>query len=355
MILFLVPLLAFLFFILERRLYRKVWRKKLGVSVSFSSSVIRSGEEVVATEITRNSKGFPLPSFSLEWGLERLFAPYSVDGKPVVFSTLFALPGRKEVIHKSTIKGLKRGKYTVSECKMTSTDLFSSELLSSSFPIHSSFTVLPGRVEGFSESYAYRGFLGTVISRRMSQDDPFEVKAIRPYAPTDPMRSINWKVSARTGSLKTNQYEWTTDESVTLVLSFGRGSEEENEKLIEYASSFAFLLLSRGITLSMISDGRSAEDGEMVSLGKGSGKGHSLSLDMALSGIKVTSTSDRDYMDLLKKVESVDGSVPVLFSASLCRDERKAFFAATAAEGAIFLLKGEEGEGIYMLEDGHEE
>ena len=188
----------------------------------------------------------------------------------------------------------------------------------------------------------------------MNQEDPFEIKAIRPYFPTDSMRVVNWKTSAKTGSLKVNQYEWTTDESVMVALDLSRGNEEERETLIEYVSSFSSLLIERGVSLSLSSNGRDYKNGTMVKVGEGSGGSHIDSVDKALATIKVSSTDSMAFSNLLEfALNNIDDCVPVLFSVYMDEDEIERFFSISKKEGAVFLLKGNEGENVFLLEEGN--
>ena len=59
---FLLPISLIVLFILERLFFRKNWRKGLSVNVTFSESMIRSGEGVVVKEKSDNRKRIPLLS-----------------------------------------------------------------------------------------------------------------------------------------------------------------------------------------------------------------------------------------------------------------------------------------------------
>ena len=188
----------------------------------------------------------------------------------------------------------------------------------------------------------------------MNQEDPFEIKAIRPYFPTDSMRVVNWKASAKTGSLKVNQYEWTTDESVMVILDLSKGEEEEKETLIKYVSSFCSLMLKRGVSLSLVSNGRHYEDGNRVKVDEGSGIGHIDSIDRALSAVKVFSSQDSSSRFLNEILHNELKCVPVLFAVFVEEEESEDFFSLSKKEGAIFLLYGREGERVFVLEEEDE-
>ena len=350
----LLPLVLILLFFIERAIYKKLWRKALNVSVVFSEKTIREGEGVKVMEKSENRKRLPLSFVSIEWSLERLCNQYKEGDKPFAVSSSFSLPSFSSVKRNKTINGLKRGIYTINNGKITSSDLFSLE--NYIYPLYSGsrLFVFPERKEAFSSSYAYRGFLGTVLSKKMNQEDPFEIKGIRPYFPTDSMRVVNWKASAKTGSLKVNQYEWTTDESVMVILDLSKGEEEEKETLIKYVSSFCSLMLKRGVSLSLVSNGRHYEDGNRVKVDEGSGIGHIDSIDRALSAVKVFSSQDSSSRFLNEILHNELKCVPVLFAVFVEEEESEDFFSLSKKEGAIFLLYGREGERVFVLEEEDE-
>ena len=350
MIFVLLPLILVSMFFLERVFFKKNWKKGLKVTITFSEECIRKGEDVFVEEKSENAKRIPLPFISVKWGLERLYAPFLIDGKSLVYSSSFSLPGMRSVKRKKKIDNLKRGIYTINNGVVASSDLFSYDQYS--FPLYpgSVLYVTPARRDSLSSSYAYRGFIGTILSKRMNQDDPFEIKAIRPYLPTDSMRSINWKASAKTGSLKVNQYEWTTDESVLVIADLSSGEEEEREILLEYISSFSSLLLERGVSLSFVTNGRNAMDGGSVFVAEGSGSGHINTIDRALATIKLSSSDGYDLSTFLsQKIKGELKNVPVLFSVSPSKEEKETFFSLSKGEGAIFVLKGKEEKNVFLL------
>lgn len=352
---FLLPITLLILFFLERTFFRKIWRKGLSVTVSFSENTVRAGEGVTVEEKSDNRKRIPLSYISVTWGMERLCTQYKEEEKSFVVSSSFSLPSYHSVKRKKTINGLKRGIYTINNGKVESSDLFSSEEYS--YPLFSNATlcVLPGRKKAFSSSYAYRGFIGTVLSAKMNQEDPFEIKAIRPYFPTDSMRVVNWKASAKTGSLKVNQYEWTTDESVMVLADLRTGEEGEKETLIEYISSFCALILSRGVSISLLTNGRDYIDGSIIKVEEGSGSGHIETIDRALSTIKLSSSDNSNLLSFLKRSLKKDmNCIPVLFSVSLEESEINDFFSLSSFEGAAFVMKGKESERVYLLGDDDE-
>jgi uncharacterized protein (DUF58 family) len=80
--------------------------------------------------------------------------------------------------------------------------------------------------------------------------DPVELRGTRPYRPGDPLRSVNWRATARTGELHTDESEPTSLAAVRLLLDVGvyqhawQGVDPERVELLcavtaSLASAFA--------------------------------------------------------------------------------------------------------------------
>ena len=92
-----------------------------------------------------------------------------------------------------------------------------------------------------------------------------------------------------------------------------------------------------------------------MKVGKGSGVSHIDSIDRALSTIKVSSTDSMSFFNLMGNVlVSEKNCVPVFFSVYLDDEETDSFFSLSKEEGAVFLLRGEERDNVFLLEEGNE-
>ena len=81
-------------------------------------------------------------------------------------------------------------------------------------------------------------------------EDPFAFAAIRDYTPDDPMKTINWKASARTGSLMVNTFTSTVSSGVRVFLDVRMDPEQAyGEDLREDAVALAASLIIAAVTL----------------------------------------------------------------------------------------------------------
>lgn len=314
-----VSLLGALFlFLLQHYLYRRYWSRGLDARLYFAEEVLESGEKATILEETENHKRLPLPSYEYSYVLQKSFSAYRKEKQVWERKVRLGLKGRMRVQKSCETPILERGIYTLSDGKMSSSDLFYTETMSLPLFPDTILTVLPAKIEVEDVLVPFRHMIGQVLSSRIAEEDHFEVRNIRPYEIYDSQKSINWKASARTGELKVNTYAYTTSEEVSVLLDLSQGTEEERERLVSVASTLATMFLSRGVTVSLFSNGRSCYLGRTVEVLPGTGKAHALTIDKALAEIKVFSVSEETVENLV----SSSLGVPVLVAHSLTSFEK---------------------------------
>ncbi|MGH2551439.1 MAG: DUF58 domain-containing protein, partial [Thermomicrobiales bacterium] len=103
--------------------------------------------------------------------------------------------------------------------------------------------------------------IGSATPIRPLFDDPFVVEGIRPYQAGDHPRQLNWRASARTGTLQSKRYERTASPAIIVALdanTFEHFWEGFNTELLELtvsvAASIAADALERGRQVGLISN-----------------------------------------------------------------------------------------------------
>ena len=346
MLVFFLIILAVLLYLLQRYLYFRIWRKGISVSVGFERDRINEGEDNSVTETMTNTSLLPLNCITLRYTLLRLCSPLSdPEGKKeIVCRTSVGVRRRKT--RKYSIGNLKRGFYTVSEGKVTGKDIFSSTEYECRFTSHSSFYVFPRKIDSLSFDLCYRELLGMVLSKRRKNEDPFELRGIRDYRTTDSMKNINWKASAKNGSLVVNEHDYTTDEGASIVLDLGKGTDEEKERLISYASTISSRFLSRGIAVSLYTNVRSSRDGRRITGGKGSGAGHGGTLDESLALIKSEAVIDDSPKKMLDDMREKNSSLLLITHTLSSVSDAEGYdgvlcFRAEERSGAMTIIETE--------------
>lgn len=90
-------------------------------------------------------------------------------------------------------------------------------------------------------------------------DNDISFHALRPYLPGDPLRSVHWRTSARTGQLMVRQFEETRRTQLMIVHSTERthfASDEEFELAVSMTASLARQVISDGTALNIVTDER---------------------------------------------------------------------------------------------------
>ena len=126
--------------------------------------------------------------------------------------------------------------------------------------------VLPKAVPISGYDIASARPIGEITIRDALIQDPTRMMGIRQWQIGDPMRSVHWPATARTGTLHTKIYEPTTIAGATLVLDLHRDNNpRSNEPVrsdlaITLAASIAAALYDQNQPFGLLSNGRDAVD-----------------------------------------------------------------------------------------------
>lgn len=293
---------AALLYLLQRALYTRYWDAGLTIRTRFEVPAVTAGQEVRLVEQVENRKLLPLPIFGYEYCLDRNYALLRDEKTmPIRVRYRLSLPARRAVHNVTTLPPLARGIYTLADGRLEGQDLLMTAQMHRGFYSTARLVVYPAKLPAGKLALPFRTVMGTVLTRRYAQEDPFELRGIRPYEIYDSMRSINWKASARTGELKVNQHAYTTDEALLLLLNICDGTEEEQETLISMASSLSELFLRRGVSVALRSNARSCLTTAGISVPAGGGSSHQTVIDEALAQIKLAAAPTMAFADFLDR------------------------------------------------------
>ncbi len=108
--------------------------------------------------------------------------------------------------------------------------------------------------------------IGEIRMRDNVMDDPTRLRGIRRWQPGDPMRSVHWAATARTGTLHSKIYEPSSIAGATLVLDLHESTNPSNQEpyrsdvAITAAASIAAWLHEAGEPFALATNGRDAAD-----------------------------------------------------------------------------------------------
>ena len=337
LLLFLGVLLAWF---LIRKIYARYWHKGLSVDIFFQERFIYEGDVSTMKEIVVNDKLLPLPALEIRFSSNRNLEflndasanTSSTDRsyKRDVFSFLF----HQRIERTLPFTAHKRGFYQIYDVSLIGYDFFFNSGYYADIAQDTVLYVYPKQVDTHRIAMLCQAISGTLISRSRLYPDPFEFSGIREYRKEDPMNHINWKASARTGSLMVNQFDSTTSISLSvlfdmedrLILKY----EDLVEETIRIASSLAGRLIKDRMSFHVISNGFDASTGTSFSMYLKAGGGKISELNQKLACMDSSQVAysteellqkeaalkrtDHTYIFISKNKQQLDGQTGQLYS-----------------------------------------
>ncbi|MBR5974125.1 MAG: DUF58 domain-containing protein [Clostridiales bacterium] len=258
----------------ELFIYRRHALDDLSVDVHFSTDLARFGEIIEVVEIARNNKSMPLPFLLLKFE-----SPVSLRFLDMTNITRSDLLYREDMLtmksfsrHTRRIKAqcMRRGYYSFIRVSITTSDMLLIEKITKELDKASNITILPEEVDVGELSSLMSITFSDVLQRRTLLTDPFAFSGIREYQPRDPMNTINWTATARSGDFMVNQNASTSMKQVTILLNLEfydrKNSDSLLEKSISLAYSYMLWLCEAGIPCALHSNGRDILTGLPVSM-----------------------------------------------------------------------------------------
>ena len=116
-------------------------------------------------------------------------------------------------------------------------------------------SVIPRRCESPDVLRTLGGFLGNISVRRFILEDPILTIGVREYTGREPMKSISWPHSARSGQLLVKQYDYTVEATATVLLNVEGGHWEQLEQCYSMVRTVCEELENKGIPYDFRSNG----------------------------------------------------------------------------------------------------
>ena len=284
---------AYLIYWLQRYLYRKFWMNNLKVELSFSEQRAVEGEMLTLYETVRNQKLLPIPVLKVKFITSRYLSFLDLRDTEVTDHTyrndMISVMMYQKLTRSLPFLCSKRGFFTIDKLVLVCSDLLLESELVAESALDISLTVYPKPVEDDKIDIPFRRMLGTVLTKRFINEDPFEFKSIREYQTYDTMNKVNWKASAKIGSLMVNVCDHTASQQIKILLNFEAETilryEELEEESIRLAASFAAKFIEQGIPTSVYTNGRDCITRELLKVPAGSGSNHIRTINETLARI----------------------------------------------------------------------
>jgi len=287
-----MPLLWLIFFtglilVLQGWIFKKFSGRNVYYTRFFEKNSVFEGEEVRLIEHISNKKILFLPWIRVESKIDsslKFKKQFNLDIKHQQFhKSLFLLMPFSSIKRLHTIKCLKRGCYTLTSASLTFGDLFGMSENTKISSFNTELLVYPKLLSLNEFTIPNHSFMGDATVKRWIVDDPFMSAGVRDYHAGDPLNRVNWKMSAKTQSLKVCKYDYTANPKLLICLNIE--SEERMwdsvldvdliESGIKLAATIAHHAIDQGISVSFRSNGFVAEnENSPVFVPEGSGIVH---------------------------------------------------------------------------------
>ncbi|GAB4439781.1 MAG: DUF58 domain-containing protein [Chloroflexi bacterium OHK40] len=273
-----------------------VWVRTAARSVRWSRVAPQAafpGEPIAITIVVRNAGIVPIPWLALHESL-----PSALRSAPSV-RRVIALGAREERLVGYTLEGRQRGLYQLGPLQMRTGDVLGlfeqplEGLATDHLVIYPQ--VLPLRELGLPAALPYgaRPAPGSLFN------DPARPIGVRPYAPGDSVRQIDWKSSARTGTLEVRRHEPAIARETLLALAFsraeypGRYTYDNLERAVVATASIAADLVSRGQPVALCTSGLDPLAGAPAApIAPGHGRPHLIAILRLLGCLEPAGTGD---------------------------------------------------------------
>lgn len=239
--------------------YARHWNRNLTVTINFMQDYVYAGEQTQMTEQIENRKKLMLPILEVTFHVDKNLSFLDCDNTNVsdyVYKRdIFALLGYQRITRRLMLKCPKRGCYRINESWLTTFSLLHGRQFSVECPTNAKLYVYAARTNISDIIVACERLMGSIQCAKRLYEDPFAFSSIREYTVTDPMNTINWKASARTGELMVNTFESTLTEKVMIYLDLEDSAILKYEYLVEesisIASSLSQKLIARGMEVGI--------------------------------------------------------------------------------------------------------
>lgn len=238
---------ALVVLLVEAYLTVKFGLYKVSLERSFDTIHAAFGQEIHLIEKISNNKILPVPCLKVESKIDRSLQFGRLKDLNILQDmyhvSLFCLMPYIRIIRTHNVKCNKRGYYHLTSASLTARSITGSVSLAGEVKTDALVYVFP-RILKFQElKLPSHSWQGDMVVRRWILEDPFIRAGVREYTSSDPMKSINWKASARSGILQVNLYEPTAYHKLMILLNVDTSLDQwtvtSEPERVEYGISVA--------------------------------------------------------------------------------------------------------------------
>lgn len=234
---------------LWRLCFKHWWSKDVSVKLWFESGTVYAGQETKLYEVIENRKRMPVPVLEVRFRTRKELDFTNTENTNVsdyIYKRdVFAILGRQKITREIPVKCTRRGKYTVSDAEITAHTLLYNKYYSKGITTPAELYVYAKMTDVSEIMSMCEQMLGTIQCARHLYEDPFAFRTIRGYTTDDPMKTINWKASARTGALMVNTYDSAQSRKAMVFLDVEDTGILKREDLVEESIAMAATIVRK--------------------------------------------------------------------------------------------------------------
>lgn len=235
--------------------YKNVWANRVDVSLWFDTDALYEGGQTRLYEVIENRKKMPLPVLEVGFHTKKELDFADTENTSVsdyIYKRdVFSVLGRQRITREIAVRCKRRGYYEVSDADLTTHTLLYRKSYRVGIETDASLYVYAKMTDVSEIMPVCERMLGTLQCAKRLYEDPFAFRTIRSYTTGDPMKTINWKASARTGGLMVNTFDSVQSQKAMIFLDVEDTGILKKEALVEEGIAIAATLARRLIRQSI--------------------------------------------------------------------------------------------------------
>lgn len=246
--------------------YRRCFVRNITARLKFEANALYAGDETKLFEVIENRGAMPIPVLEVGFHAKKELGFAGTDNTSIsdyIYKRdIFAVPGRQKITREIPLKCPRRGHYKIPETELVTYTFLYGKRLGQTLKSDAAIYVYPKNTPVSDIMPLCERMLGTAQCARRLYEDPFAFRVVRDYTLNDPMKTINWKASAKTGHLMVNTFDSTLSPKTMLYLDVEDSGILKHPDLVEesisLAATLARRLLRQGIEVGFCFNGGKA-------------------------------------------------------------------------------------------------
>ncbi len=329
-------------------LWSKLSLEQVTYDVQTSDTHVFVDDELEIAMTLENRKPLPVPWVQTIEFMPAGLLPFETDkarrrayagGSEIVETTSLAAYERVRFRHQ--LRATHRGFFSFGPTELRSGDLFGLFGSVRRDPRSSmGVTVYPKIVplDGFHLPSARP--IGDALSRNTLIDDPSRPKSVREYRPGDPMKRIDWKLSAKQGELAVRTFDQSVSNEVVIMLESATVDTAWHgyrydvlEAGVTGAASIASRCVDLGYRVGFMGNGVRPGRGVMSVIPPGDGPSHLREILEALAFVHPLSFLPLEKLALERGFHAVPTRAAIVLVAGLLREGAVSYLAESKVRG----------------------